>query len=561
MKFDIEKFTGKNDFSLWRIKMRAILIQQGLVEALKKKEEVSDDIKNKDELLEKAHSVIILCLGDRPLREVAKEESAAAVWLKLKNLYMTKSLANRLYMKQKRKGKQQEKPNEDGTLAIASDGYDSTEVLVVSKGDQNHECILDSGCSFHMCPIRYWFENLEESDQGMVLLGNNQSCRIKGSGNIRIRMHDGTDRVLTKTKDEAYDKFREWLLAVENKSDKRVKHVRTYNGLEYLSDNFVKLCKGKDITRHRTVAGTPQQNVLAKRMNRTLLERVRCMLINASLPKSFWGEALSTACYLVNRCPSSAIGFKTPMKKWSGTPAHYSNLRIFGCLAYAHLKQDKLEVRTFRCIFIGYPNGVKGYKVWNLKSRDGKDSQISVNEKLPFEVESSVPDKESEEMQDENVTSIDQTEDLNTYNLARDITRREIRAPKRFGEADVACYALTVAEEVEYSEPNTYDESMARISSLKQQLNTEFEMKYLGKAKRILGMDIVRNRKRQEILLSQKNYLKKVILRYNMNQAKSVLTPLGQHLKLSASQSPSVVALSTTKAEFIAVTEAIKEEL
>lgn len=77
MKCDIEKFTGKNDFSLWRIKMRVILIQQGWIEALQGKERMSSSITDKDEILIKAHSAIILNLGDKPLREVARESSAA----------------------------------------------------------------------------------------------------------------------------------------------------------------------------------------------------------------------------------------------------------------------------------------------------------------------------------------------------------------------------------------------------------------------------------------------------------------------------------------------------
>lgn len=118
--------------------------------------------------------------------------------------------------------------------------------------------------------------------------------------------------------------------------------------------------------RHKTVRGTPQQNGLAERMNRTILERVRCMLTAAKLPKTFWTEAVVTACYLINRCPSSAITFKTPQEMWTGRPADYSSLRIFGIIAYAHLKQDKLSPRALRCVFIGYPEGVKGYKLWCL---------------------------------------------------------------------------------------------------------------------------------------------------------------------------------------------------
>lgn len=101
MKFDIEKFNEKNDFGLWRIKMRAILIQQGLDQALKGEQAMERDSKEMVQNLAKVQSAIILCLGDKPLREVSKEDSAAAMWTKLESLYMTKSLANRLYMKQK----------------------------------------------------------------------------------------------------------------------------------------------------------------------------------------------------------------------------------------------------------------------------------------------------------------------------------------------------------------------------------------------------------------------------------------------------------------------------
>ena len=91
------------------------------------------------------------------------------------------------------------------------------------------------------------------------------------------------------------------------------------------------------------------------------------MLLSADLPKTFWGEAITIVSYLINRCPSSALGFKTPMELWGGKPSYYSNLRVFGALAFAHIKQDKLGARTDRCAFIGYPPGIKGtsYGRWN----------------------------------------------------------------------------------------------------------------------------------------------------------------------------------------------------
>ncbi|GKE55337.1 hypothetical protein Tco_1494522, partial [Tanacetum coccineum] len=99
-KFDIEKFDGTGDFKVWRIKMRALLIQHGCEAAL---EVLPEDMEAqaKTELNKKAHSAMILCLGNKVLREVTRETTVAGVWSKLKTLYMTKSLANKLYLKKK----------------------------------------------------------------------------------------------------------------------------------------------------------------------------------------------------------------------------------------------------------------------------------------------------------------------------------------------------------------------------------------------------------------------------------------------------------------------------
>ena len=74
---------------------------------------------------------------------------------------------------------------------------------------------------------------------------------------------------------------------IENQSGKRIKKLRTDNGLEFLSGEFEAFCKSEGITRHYTVPGTPQQNGVAERMNRTILEKVRCMLSSSGLSKSF----------------------------------------------------------------------------------------------------------------------------------------------------------------------------------------------------------------------------------------------------------------------------------
>ncbi|GJV68445.1 putative reverse transcriptase domain-containing protein [Tanacetum coccineum] len=99
-------------------------------------------------------------------------------------------------------------------------------------------------------------------------------------------------------------------------------------------------------TRVNFGRGTPQQNGLAERMNMTLLNKVRCLLIQSGLPDSFWAEATVTAAYLINRSPSTALEKKTPMDLWSEHPTNYEMLRIFGCVAYSHVKwkRNKLVI-------------------------------------------------------------------------------------------------------------------------------------------------------------------------------------------------------------------------
>ncbi|KAL6188372.1 hypothetical protein ACLB2K_039765 [Fragaria x ananassa] len=96
----IDKFTGRNSFSLWQIKMRALLKQQGMWAPLVKKSG-DPEIAEMASLEEKAHSTILLCLADDIITEVAEEETAAGLWLKLESLYMTKSLTNKLLIKRR----------------------------------------------------------------------------------------------------------------------------------------------------------------------------------------------------------------------------------------------------------------------------------------------------------------------------------------------------------------------------------------------------------------------------------------------------------------------------
>lgn len=97
------------------------------------------------------------------------------------------------------------------------------------------------------------------------------------------------------------------------------------------------------------------------------MERVRCMLSDAHLPNSFWAEVAATTTHTINRSPCTSIELKTPEEKWKGHPPNLTYLKTFGCIAYAHIKQGKLDPRAVKCMFIGYPEGTKGYEVMEFQ--------------------------------------------------------------------------------------------------------------------------------------------------------------------------------------------------
>jgi hypothetical protein len=107
-------------------------------------------------------------------------------------------------------------------------------------------------------------------------------------------------------------------------------------------------------------------------MNRTLMEKARCMLSGVGLGKEFWAEAVGTACYLVNRSPSSALDDKTPQEVWTSKKPSLTHLKVFGCDAYVHVPKEnrsKLDKKVEKCIFIGYKDGLKGYNLWNPETK------------------------------------------------------------------------------------------------------------------------------------------------------------------------------------------------
>ena len=112
-----------------------------------------------------------------------------------------------------------------------------------------------------------------------------------------------------------------------------------------------------------------------------LCDKVQSILSHSDLEKDFWAEAIHTANFLVNRSTSTTIECKTPFEIWSRSPTNYSQLRVFGCPAYAHVRDDKLELRAKKCIFLGYASGVKGYRLW---CNDPKSPRLIISRDVTF---------------------------------------------------------------------------------------------------------------------------------------------------------------------------------
>lgn len=109
-------------------------------------------------------------------------------------------------------------------------------------------------------------------------------------------------------KSQVKSTFESFKNLIENETDKKIKILRTGNGKEYVNYNLKSFVDMHGIRHETTVQYTPEQNGLAERMNRSIVEKARSMLINANLPTSFWDEATSTTVHLINRSPAAAQG-------------------------------------------------------------------------------------------------------------------------------------------------------------------------------------------------------------------------------------------------------------
>ena len=302
---------------------------------------------------------------------------------------------------------------------------------------------------------------------------------------------------LMKHKSETFEKFKEFQNEVENQRDRKIKFLRSDRGGEYLSHEFGTHLRKCGIVSQLTPPGTPQRNGVSERRNRTLLDMVRSMMSLTDLPLSFWGYALETATFTLNRAPSKSVE-TTPYELWFGKKPKLSFLKVWGCDAYVKkLQPEKLEPKSEKCVFIGYPKETIGYtfylrsegKIFVAKngsflekeflSKEVSGRKVELDEVLPLERDSSaaqenvpvVPTPTGEEINDDDQGTSDQV----ATELRRSTRTRS--APEWYGNPVLEIMLL------DNGEPSNYEEAMAGPDSNKwlEAMKSEIESMYENK--------------------------------------------------------------------------------
>ena len=291
---------------------------------------------------------------------------------------------------------------------------------------------------------------------------------------------------------------------VERATGNNLKALRSDNGGEFTSVEFENYLQKEGIKHQLMVPKCPEQNGIAERLNRTLIEMVRTMLANFKLPKRLWAEALATAVYLRNRSPTRAVEEKTPFESLTGEKPSVGHLR---CAAYCHIPKDnrnKLDSKSQKCVFLGYSENRKGYRLFDIQKQKiifscdvifnetasgfekENDQQVYVQIELEVEDDSQVPVESPSTMNNElNEHNEESTEHSVTEEPG---LRRSGRYPDHYGTyVNVADHAIEPAtvEEAELTRTNGKEAMEAEFKSLKS--NDVWELVDPPKNARVVG--------------------------------------------------------------------------
>ena len=173
---------------------------------------------------------------------------------------------------------------------------------------------------------------------------------------------------LIQTKDRVLEAFKNFQTYVTNQYDAKIKIFRSDNGGEYTSHAFKQHLAQHGILHQTSCPYTPQQNGVAERKNRHLMEVARSMMFQANVPKRFWSDAVASACYLINRIPTRVLEDQSPFEVLNKIKPSLTHLRVFGCVCFVMVPsgmRNKLEAKSTRAMFIGYSTTQKGFKCYD----------------------------------------------------------------------------------------------------------------------------------------------------------------------------------------------------
>lgn len=292
-----------------------------------------------------------------------------------------------------------------------------------------------------------------------------------------------------KNKDETFEIFKEFKLMVENQTNLKIKKFRSDNGGEFCSRNFDNFLKKCGIIHQKTNAYTPEQNGSSERLNRSVVEKAKCLLFDAGLETKFWAEACNTAVYLKNRSFATGLN-KTPFEVWTGSRPNVSCLRIFGSSVMVHIpkaKRQKWDKKSEKMIFVGYSDNIKGYRVYNPRTncistsrdviimeetkeeiRENKKDTVDIIITHETELETESTDSVGEhlsESSENNSEDFDEAEEFLEAEVQAEVRKSErISKPNsKFQDYEVyLCAGAAGSSKDMYDEPTTYSEALSR---------------------------------------------------------------------------------------------------
>ena len=147
--------------------------------------------------------------------------------------------------------------------------------------------------------------------------------------------------------------------------ERKIKIFQSDGGGEFSSIIFQQHLQQSGIIKQTSCPYTPQQNGVAERKHRHIMETALTMLFESSLPLKYWVETVLTAVYLINRLPQTIIKMHTPHELLFKETPSYNEIKVFGCRCFPSLRdynKTKFDKKTLPCIFVGYSPTHKGYR-------------------------------------------------------------------------------------------------------------------------------------------------------------------------------------------------------